>query len=249
MSAEDDYRRHLKTPDMFFHPLSMDKTNFNLPNNLPLQPHPQNPTQVYKKHVVESEDCYQRRNSPDPKGIVLRKKSCSVDDGSVCETDSCRGSPRFSRLSHGNVSVTNQNSPSSDHSAPPREEFVAVNSEIRSGTPQEPYSDEKLSSDSQKSVFLNNLHRYSLPPGTFTRTLSMDRIHRCVVSETLDQESSDGTVDTIAPGLPPRPPKPARFRREEHRRSQQLQETLPWVRIEIDLLHFVDHLHVQAAFR
>jgi hypothetical protein len=249
MSAEDDYRRNLETPDMFFHSLSTDKPNFNLPNNLPLHLRPQNPTHVYKNHVVESEDCYQRRNSPDPKGIVLRKKSCSVDDGSVCETDSCRDTPRFSSLSHGNVSLTNQNISSSDHSAPPREGFVAVNNDIRSGTPQEPYSNENMSSGSQKNVSLNSFRRYSLPTGTFPRALSMDLIHRCVVSETPGQQSSDGAVDTVAPGLPPRPPKPARFRREEHGRSQQLQETLPWVRIEIDLPHFVDHLHVQAAFR
>jgi hypothetical protein len=249
VSAEDDYRRQLATPDMFFHPLSMDKTNFHLPNNLPLHPHPQNPTHSYKNHAVESEDCYQRRNSPDPKGTVLRKKSCSVDNWSICETDGCRDTPKSVRLSHGNLTVTNQNSSSSDNCVPPREGFVAVNNEIRSGTPKEPNRKGKVSSDSQKNDFLNNFHRYSLPPGTFTRALSMDQIHRCGVSKTLGQESSDGRVDTKAPGLPPLPPKPARFRRDEHRRSQQLQETMPWVCIEIDLPHFVDNLHVHATFR
>jgi hypothetical protein len=161
----------------------------------------------------------------------LCKKSCSVDGGSICVSDGCRDTPRFVSLSHGNLSVTNQNSYPNDHSVLPREGFVAVNNEIRSGTPQEPSRNEKVSSDSRKNDFLNNCRRYSLPPGTFTRVLSMDQIHRCSLSETLDQESSGGKVDTIAPGLPPRPPKPARFRRDEHRRSQHLQETLPWVRI------------------
>jgi len=249
VSAEDDYRHHLATPDMFFHSLSMDKTKFHLPNILPLHPHPQNPTHTYKNHGIELEECSQRRNSPYPKGTVLRKKSCSVDSGSICESDGCRDTPRFVSLSHGNLSVTNKNSYSSDHSVLPREGFVAVSNEIRSGTPQEPNRNEQVSSNSQKNDFLDNFRRYSQRPDTFTRALSMDHIHRCNVSETLDQASSDGTVDTIAPGLPPRPPKPARFRRDEHRRLQHLQETLPWVRIEIDLPHFVDLLHVQAEFR
>jgi len=244
VSAEHDYRRRLATPDMFFHSLSVDKTNFHLPNNLPLHPHPQNPTHTYKNHAIESEDCSQRRNSPDPKGTILRKTSFSVDNGSICESDGCRDTPRFVSLSQGNVSVTNQKSYSNDHSVLPREGFAAVNNEIRSGTPQKPNRNEKVSSNSQKNDFLNNFRRYSLPPGTFTRVLSMDHIHRCSVSETLDQESSNGKVDTTAPGLPPRPPKPARLRRDEHRR-----ETLQWVRIENDLPHFVDRLHVRTEFR
>lgn len=244
VSADHDYRRHLATPDKFFHSLSVDKTNFHLPNNLPLHPHPQNPTHTYKNNAFESKDCSQRRNSPDPEGTILRKKSCSVDSGSICESDGCRDTPRFVSLSHGNLSVTNQNSYSNDHNVLPRKGFAAVNNEIRSGTPQKPNRNENVSSNSQKNDFLNNFRRYSLPPGTFTRVLSVDQIHRCSVSETLDQESSDDTVDTTAPGLPPRPPKPARLRRDQHRR-----ETLQWVRIEIDLPRFVDRLHVRTGFR
>ena len=243
MPVEDDYKRHFETPNMFFHSLSMDKTNFYLPNNLPVHPHPQNPTHVYKNHSGESEDCCQRRTSPDPKGNVLHKKSYSVDNGSVCEIDGIRDTPRSVSVSHGNLCS------SSDHSFPPREGFVAVNSEFRSGTPKETNRNEQLSANSQENDFLNSFRRYSLPPGTFARALSMDQIHRCGVSETLNLESSDRRVASIAPALPPRPPKPARFGRDQRRRSQQLQETMPWVRIKIDLSLFVDHLQVEAAFQ
>ena len=246
VSVEEDYRRHFQTPDMFFHSLSVDKTNFYLPNNLPLHPYPQNPTHAYKH---QSEDLYQRRTLPDPKGDSTHKKSYSVDNGSICDTSSTRDPVRSVSMSHGNLSVTNQNVSSSDQSVPPREGFGSVSSDIRSDTPKEPNKNALVSSGCQKNDCFNSSHSYFSPRGTFARALSMDQIHRCGASETLNQESSDGKGDRIPPALPPRPPKPARFRRDEHRRSQPLQGTMSWVRIKTDLPHFVVGVHVRAAFQ
>jgi hypothetical protein len=178
----------------------------------------------------------------------MHKKSYSVGNGSVRETNGSRDFPKSVSVSHGNLCTTNQNSSSSDHFVPLGEEFVAVNRAFRSVTPKESNRKEQVSPESQKDDFLNSFHRYSLPPCTFARASSMDQIHRCGVSETLTQKSTDCRVDTTAPALPPRPPKPARFGRDERRRSQQLQETVPWVRIRIDLPHLINHLHVQSVF-
>lgn len=234
-----DYRHHFETPSMYFDPLLVETTNCKLP---PVHPQQQNLPYVYHCHSDASKDLSQPLTSPDlgndRTGSPLHKKSYSADNGNLRETHSNLPSLRSISLSHGNLFATdNQNTSSSDYSSPRKQGSVVANNEIRLSTPKAPNRNEQVSTNSPNGRFVNSFRRYSLPPGTFTRGLSMDQLQRCELPEEQNQESNEYKVETKPPAVPPRPPKPARFCQVERQRPQvKLQEAVTWVRRQIVIL-------------
>jgi hypothetical protein len=241
LSLQEEYRHHFEAPDMFFHPLSVDNSIFQHPDNIPLHPQPHNPTPIYQHHSDVSKELPQRLISAemgiDPTGNLAHKTSCGVEKGNSCETQRNLACLKSISLSHGNLpAISNQNM-SSDNLSTRNEGFVAVKNRIRSGTPKEPGLNQKVSVNCQNSNFANNFRRYSVPSVTFARALSMDQLQRCEVPEESRQDTSDCPVETKPPALPPRPPKPARFHRGDRQRSQQRQEATTLVRRHTILLY------------
>ncbi|XP_033606383.1 liprin-beta-1 isoform X8 [Cryptotermes secundus] len=234
-SLQEDYKHHFEAPDMFFHPLSVDNSICQHPDNLPLHPQPHNPTHTYQHHSNVSKDLPQRLTSAEmgigPTGNLAHKISCDVESANSCETERNLASFKSVSLSHGSLpAISNQNMPS-DNLSTLNEGFVAVKNRIRSGTLKEPSINQKVSVNCQNSNFANSFRRYSVPSATFARASNMDQVQRCEVAEESRQDTSN-----CPPALPPRPPKPARFHRGDRQRSQQIQEatTLPQVNADVE---------------
>ncbi|XP_021923710.1 liprin-beta-1 isoform X16 [Zootermopsis nevadensis] len=226
LPLQEDYRHDFETRNMFFHPLSVDTTSFQLPNNLPLHPQPQKPAYDYLRHPDVSKDLSLRQNLNEF-GIngatsLLHKKSYSADE-TPRESQSNLASLKSISLSHGNLSAAkNQNILSGDYYSFNNQEFISVNKGIQSSAPEEADRHEHMSADSENNRFVNSFRRYSLtPPDSFGRSLSVDRLQPCGVSE-----EPENVVDAKPPAVPPRPPKPTRLCSHERRRSQQ--ETTNW---------------------
>lgn len=238
LSFQEDYRHHFEPPRMFFQPVSVDTTSFQVSNNLPVHHQPLSPTHEYNLHSNTSKDVSQRQTSPglgtDGTRSLLHKKSYSVDNENPRGSQSNLASLKSISLSHGNLSTANNQNISSNDCFPPiKQEVAAVVKGIRSSTPKEPNTNEQILAHCENNRFVNSFRRYSLPPNTLMRASSMDQLQPCGVPE--GRESPKYTVETKPPALPPRPPNPARFCKDERRRSQQmhqegkLQETTKWV--------------------
>jgi hypothetical protein len=223
---------------MFFHPLSVDNTNFQHPDNLPLRPEPHIPTHVYQDRLDVSKDLPQRLTSTetrmDPTGNLALKTPCGVKNGSFRETQRNLASLKPISLSHGNLLAINNQNIFGDRSSTPNEGFVAVKNRIRSATPKECHVNENVSVNSN---FVNSFRRYSVPSVTLARALSLDQLQRLDVPEEPSQDTSDCPAETKPPALPPRPPKPARFHKGDRQRSRHTQESTALVRRYVILLY------------
>jgi hypothetical protein len=246
-SLQQDYRQSFEPSTMFFQPLSVDTANFQLSNNLPVRPQPQNPTHQYLHRSDASKDLSQRQTSAelviDGTRSYLHKKFYSLDNGNPRESGSNLASLKSISLSHGNLYAADyQNMSSGDTSATVKQEFIDVNKGIGSCTPKELNRSEQLSADTESSRFLNSFRRYSLPPDSFARSLSVGQLQPCGVSDAPGSPKS--VVEAKPPAVPQRPPKPPRFCKDERRHSQQmqetvkLQETMKWVSRKIIILFY-----------
>ena len=229
---QEEYSHHFESPNMYFHPLSVERTSYPLPSNYPLHPKPQIPNNL--RHTNTTNDRIRNPISPEPRNgrhrpPPIHKKSNSFDN-EYFEPKTNLKSVKSISLSHGNLprAVNKEKA----EFIPPVKQSLLVNNGIKTDKTNGNRNSEINNVCVDGNMFLNTFRRYSLNSETVAR-VSMEQFQKSQDPDST-QGHQDNRTETKPPALPPRPPKPARFSRD----SQHL-DTTKWVRMHFSKEVFI----------